>query len=254
VALVEPAATVTLAGTPATPVLLLERDTSAPPAGAAAVRAAVAVDEFPPVTVAGLTVIVFRVAGPVTVKCGRTATQSRKKSRDVELATLITRNLKFAFARSAALHARPHVSAVPPSVNVASVVPRVAVVLAAVHVVPPSGDTCTHILGVPDVLSARASSRTSMPATEDPLGTEIPKSRNWCRSFPVLVHDVLVPVPLFVSVATALSSPNALTGADWKPSASPPVSAECAVGLRKPGAPPPPAPPPPGGFIVKVAL
>jgi len=53
-ALVAPAGTVTLAGTVATAVLLLESVTAAPPDGAADVRVTVPVDEAPPVTLAGL--------------------------------------------------------------------------------------------------------------------------------------------------------------------------------------------------------
>ena len=55
VALVPPAATVTLAGTVATPVLLLDSATTAPPVGAAAVSVAVPCDEVPPTTLVGLT-------------------------------------------------------------------------------------------------------------------------------------------------------------------------------------------------------
>ena len=55
-ALVAPAATVTLAGTVATPVLLLDRLTTAPPLGAAALSVTVPVDELPPVTLDGLSV------------------------------------------------------------------------------------------------------------------------------------------------------------------------------------------------------
>ena len=53
VALVAPAATVTLDGTRATVVLLLESATDAPPAGAAPLNVTVPVDEFPPVTLVG---------------------------------------------------------------------------------------------------------------------------------------------------------------------------------------------------------
>lgn len=55
VAVVEPCATVTSAGTVATTVLLLESDTANPPAGAAAVSVTVPCDPFPPTTEDGLT-------------------------------------------------------------------------------------------------------------------------------------------------------------------------------------------------------
>jgi len=61
VALVAPAATVTLAGVLATAVLLLESVTVAPPDGAAALKVTVPVDEFPPVTLAGFKVSEERV-------------------------------------------------------------------------------------------------------------------------------------------------------------------------------------------------
>jgi hypothetical protein len=55
VALVDPAATVTLAGTCAALVLLLDSDTLAPPLGAAPLNVTVPVAELPPVTLVGLT-------------------------------------------------------------------------------------------------------------------------------------------------------------------------------------------------------
>ena len=53
-ALVPPAGTVTLAGTVAAFVLLLESVTCAPPAGAGAFSVTVPAEGFPPVTLAGL--------------------------------------------------------------------------------------------------------------------------------------------------------------------------------------------------------
>src|SRR5437899_3845392 len=70
-ALVAPAATVTLDGTLATLVLLLDRLTTAPPLGAAALSVTVPVDELPPVTLDGLIVSV--------VKGGLSATSSQSR-------------------------------------------------------------------------------------------------------------------------------------------------------------------------------
>jgi len=57
-ALVAPAAIVTLAGTLATVVLLLESATCAPPAGAGPLSVTIPVDEFPPTTIVGFSVSV----------------------------------------------------------------------------------------------------------------------------------------------------------------------------------------------------
>src|SRR5436309_4595794 len=69
VALVLPAGTVTLAGTVAAPVLLLDKLTTAPPLGAGALSVTVPVEELPPVTLDGLTLSEESVGGAtVTVK------------------------------------------------------------------------------------------------------------------------------------------------------------------------------------------
>jgi hypothetical protein len=56
VAVVDPAETLTLAGTCAAAVLLLDSDTLAPPVGAAPLSVTVPVDELPPVTLVGFRV------------------------------------------------------------------------------------------------------------------------------------------------------------------------------------------------------
>ena len=66
VALLAPAATVTLAGTVAVDVLLLERETAAPPLGAAALSVTVPVEVYPPVTLVGLSATDESVAPPPT--------------------------------------------------------------------------------------------------------------------------------------------------------------------------------------------
>ena len=70
VAVVAPAATVTLAGICAAVVLLLVSVTVAPPAGAAPLNVTVPVEELPPVTVVGLTASDYKdtVEGGFTVR------------------------------------------------------------------------------------------------------------------------------------------------------------------------------------------
>src|SRR5258706_1975337 len=63
VARVSPAATVTLAGTVAAEVLLLDRETTVPAVGAGPLSITVPVDGFPPLTLVGFSVSALRV-GP----------------------------------------------------------------------------------------------------------------------------------------------------------------------------------------------
>jgi hypothetical protein len=140
VPLVAPAPIVTLAGTDAT-ALLLSSAITAPPEGAPAVSVSVPVEGLPPVTDVGLRVTALKAAGALAPVCSRTPTESRKKSREVELATLITRKRKSALAKFAALQVRPHVSAAPPKVRAVRLVPSVLVIFAVVQVTPPSQES-----------------------------------------------------------------------------------------------------------------
>ena len=67
-ALLAPAATVMLAGTLATAVLLLDSVTTAPPEGAAALKVAVPVAAFGPTTLVGLTATADRLAAAVAAR------------------------------------------------------------------------------------------------------------------------------------------------------------------------------------------
>src|SRR5258708_7354596 len=75
VALVAPAATVTLDRGLAAVVVLLESVTAAPPDGAAAVNVTVPVDEFPPVTLVG-----FRVSEERETVAGAAADASNSRT------------------------------------------------------------------------------------------------------------------------------------------------------------------------------
>ena len=73
VALAAPAGTVTLAGTVATAVLLLERETRAPPLGAGALSITLPVEGDPPLTLVGFSVSEVRVGGGA---CGVTVSEA----------------------------------------------------------------------------------------------------------------------------------------------------------------------------------
>jgi len=72
------------------------------------------------------------------------------------------------------LQVRPQVSVALPRVKALTEVPKVGVLLALVHVLPPFQESWTQILGEPDVLSTLASSRTVIPLIVEPPGIEKP--------------------------------------------------------------------------------
>ena len=74
VALVAPAATVALVGTVATAVLLLDSATTAPPAGATALKVIVPLEALPAVTLVGLRLTEERVVAGITVSTADLAT------------------------------------------------------------------------------------------------------------------------------------------------------------------------------------
>ena len=90
------------------------------------------------------------------------------------LATSVMRRRKFVSEKSLSLQVRPQLSTGEPKKNVCSLVPRVGVVLTAVQLVPPSQESSTHMKGLPEVESARASRRTSMPLIVDQVGMPKP--------------------------------------------------------------------------------
>jgi hypothetical protein len=106
-ALSAPAATVTLAGTPATVVLLLDSVTIAPPVGAAVVNVAVPVLPAPPTTLVGLTVTDDRLGGAgtgLTVRMAERVTPPKVPEIDnaVEAVTDVVVMVKVALVAPAA--------------------------------------------------------------------------------------------------------------------------------------------------------
>jgi len=85
----------------------------------------------------------------------------------------VTRTRKLALLNSPSDQALPQVSVELPSIAECSLVVSVLSVLAAVHDVPPFQDSSTLMLLVPEVLSSRQSSRTSMPVMVAPPGREM---------------------------------------------------------------------------------
>ncbi len=140
VALLAPAATVTLAGTVAVDVLLLERVTVAPPAGAGPLSVTVPVEGDPPVTLVGFSVSKESVGGA----CGSTVSEAVlvTPAYDAEMVTGVDA-----------------VTALVLTVNVALLAPAATVTLA--------GTVAVDVLLLERVTAAP-------PAGADPLSVTVP--------------------------------------------------------------------------------
>jgi hypothetical protein len=133
---VVPAGTVTLAGTVATAVLLLDRVTTAPPAGAAALSVTVPVDVLPPGRLVGWTLNDVSVAAGVTVSCADRVAPPLVP----EIVTVVD-----------------DVTALVPTANVAVVVPA--------GTVTPPGTVTTAVLALDSVTTAPPAGAAALSVT-----------------------------------------------------------------------------------------
>ena len=131
VVLVAPAATVTLAGTVAV-AALLESVTTAPPAGAAALKVAVPVEKLPPTTLVGFSASVLRLAGggtgvTVSVAVRDTPPNEPVMIAEVEVITEVVATVKVVLVAPAA------------TVTLAGTLAAAVLLLVSVTTAPPAG-------------------------------------------------------------------------------------------------------------------
>jgi hypothetical protein len=145
-AVVAPAGTVTLAGTPATVVLLLDRVTTAPPAGAAALSMTVPVDVLPPRTLVGCRLSDVSIGVPgVTVSCADRVAPPPAPEIVTAVDVVTT------------LVATANVAVVPPAATVipAGTVAAAVLLLDRVTTAPPAGAAALSVTAPVDVLPPR---------------------------------------------------------------------------------------------------
>src|SRR5438132_8356826 len=161
-ALVAPGATVTLAGTPATVVLLLDNVTMAPPVGAAAVKVTVPVLGAPPTTLVGLTVTEDRVGAAgagltVSTAVRETAPRAPVIVSAVEAVTIFVVMVKFALVAPAT------------TVTLAGTVATAVLALLRLTMAPPVGAPAVSVTVPCDELPPTTEARATL--TVDKLAT-----------------------------------------------------------------------------------
>jgi hypothetical protein len=192
-ALVAPAATVTLAGTVANAVLPLERVTTAPPAGAGALRVTVPVEVFPAATLVGLRLTEERVVaggGGFTRRLMDLVASSTAAETvtTVVAVTALVDTVKFALAAPAG------------TVTLAGTAATAELLLERVTATPPVGAAVSSVTVAVEVLP---------PTTL--VGLRLREERGECRIRPVGLQDpapsVLLntptPVPAYRVVGVA---------------------------------------------------
>ena len=231
-ALSAPAATVTLAGTLATVVLVLDSVTMAPPGGAAEVKVTVPVLPAPPTTLVGLTVTDDRLAGGGAGLTVSTAVREAPPKvpeivTGVAAVTAVVVIEKFALSAPAA------------TVTLAGTLATVVLLLDSVTIAPPVGAAVVNV-AVP-VLPAPPTTLVGLTVTDDRVGaagtglTVSTAERETPANVPEIDNAVEAVTGVVVMVKVALVAPAAtvtLAGtvatavlALLRPTRAPPVGA-----------------------------
>ena len=205
-ALSAPAVTVTLAGTLATVVVLLDSVTIAPPVGATVVNVTVPVLAAPPTTLVGLTVTEDKLAGgggglTVSTAVREAPPKVPEIVTGVATVTAVVVMEKFALSAPAA------------TVTLAGTLATVVVLLDSVTIAPPVGAAEVNV-AVP-VLAAPPTTLVGLTVTEDKLAggggglTVSTAERETALKVPVIDSAVEAVTDVVVTVKVALVAPAA---------------------------------------------